>query len=182
MAVVLASASPRRRRLLRRIVKRFSVRIAKIGEKIKAGESFSSACVRLAEMKARDVSDGKSVVVGADTIAYLGKRNFRKTDDRKKARSVLLFLRGRTHCVITGVCILFPDGECVKYAVKSAVKMKKFVERELSSYLKSGEWKGRAGCYDVSGKGAALVESVKGEKETVVGLPLKRLKLVLSTA
>lgn len=182
MELVLASASPRRERLLKRIVKKFSVRIAKIDEKIGAGEAFQKAAERLAALKASAVADGKSVVVGADTIAYLGKRNFRKTDDEKKAKRVLLFLRGKTHYVITGVAVLYPSGKCVKYSVKAAVKMKKFSDAQLASYLRSGEWKGRASSYDISGKGHALVQSVRGEKETVVGLPLKRLKLILSTA
>ena len=182
MEIVLASASQRRERLLKRIVKKFSVRVAKIDESIHAGESFSRACVRLAEMKARHVADGKSVVIGADTIAYLVRKNFRKTNDGKKARGVLLFLRGKTHYVITGVAVLFPSGKIVKYSVKARVKMKEFTDDKLESYLKYGEWRGRAGCYDVSGKGRRLVASVRGEKETVVGLPLKRLKLILSTA
>lgn len=198
MKIVLASASPRRKRLLRRILpsrarqetggeafricKRFSVRVARIDERIHAGESFAHACVRLAEMKAREVEDGKCIVIGADTVAYLGKKNFRKTKNKAAARRVLSFLGGKTHYVITGVCVLFPDGKCVRYAVKTAVRMKKFSDRQLASYLRSGEWKGRAGCYDVSGKGRKLVASVRGEEETVVGLPLKKLKGVLSSA
>ena len=179
MKLVLASASPRRERLLKRVAREFSVKVAKIDERIRRGESFPCACVRLAEMKARDVADGKSVVVGADTIAYLGRKNFRKTDDEGKARGILLELRGKTHYVITGVAVLFPNGKCAKYSVKAAVRMKKFSEKELSSYLKSGEWKGRAGSYDISGNGKRLVQSVKGEKETVIGLPLKRLRKII---
>lgn len=180
--IVLASASPRRRRLLGKIVRKFSVRIAKIEERIHAGEDFEKAAMRLALLKARAAVDGKSIVIGADTIACLGKKNFRKTDDEKKARRILAFLLGKTHFVITGVCVLFPNGRRVEYSVKAAVKMKKFSEKELASYLHSGEWKGRAGCYDISGKGRKLVQSVRGERETVIGLPLKRLRKVLSTA
>ncbi|MCX6772643.1 MAG: Maf family protein [Candidatus Micrarchaeota archaeon] len=182
MKLILASASPRRERLLKKLVKRFSVKAAHIDETIHAGEPFSRACVRLAEKKARKVFDKQSVVIGADTIAYFRKKNFRKTSDARKAESILLFLRGKTHYVITGVCVTFPSGKQVKYSVKAAVKMKNFSNSELVSYLKSGEWKGRAGCYDISGKGAKLVQSVKGEKETVVGLPIKKLKNILSSA
>ena len=181
MGIVLASASPRRERLLKKIVRKFSVKVAKIDEAIHSGEPFAKVCVRLAGMKARDVADGKSIVIGADTIAYLGRRNFRKTDDEGKARRILLELRGKTHYVITGVAVLYSSGKCVKYSVRAAVKMKKFSDAQLSSYLKSNEWKGRAGSYDISGKGRALVQSVKGEEETVVGLPLKRLRAILSS-
>ena len=182
MRVVLASASPRRKRLLERIVPRFSAKPARISERMAAGESFPSAAVRLAEKKARAVAKNEknAVVIGADTIAYRERKIFRKTDDARKARRILLELSGKTHYVVTGVAILFPDGKSVKYSVKALVKMKKLSERQLASYLKSGEWKGRAGCYDVSGRGRKLVGEVKGEKETVVGLPLKKLRTVLN--
>jgi len=181
MELVLASASPRRRKLLGKIVRRFGVRAANIDEKIKTGEQFQKAAVRLAFRKAEAVSSENpdAVVIGADTIAYLGKKNFRKTNDEKKARRILTFLRGKTHFVITGVCVLFPSGKSVKYTVKASVSMKKFDEKTLASYLKSNEWKGRAGSYDISGKGKQLVANVRGEKETVVGLPLRRLRLLL---
>ncbi|MCX8175295.1 MAG: Maf family protein [Candidatus Micrarchaeota archaeon] len=179
MGLVLASASPRRKSLLRRLVRSFRVKPAEIGERVLPKESFAEACVRLAEKKALAVADGKSIVVGADTIAYLGKRNFRKTDNERAARRVLSFLRGKTHCVLTGVCVLFPDGRRVKYGERAKVRMRNFSDGELLAYLRSGEWKGRAGCYDISGKGAALVASVRGERETVIGLPLRRLRAVL---
>ena len=182
MSVILASASPRRKRLLKRLEKRFAVRVAHVDERIHAGEDFAKAAMRLALLKARAAVDGKSVVIGADTIAYLGKKNFRKTDDEKKARRILAFLRGKTHFVVTGVAVLFPNGKRAGYFARAAVKMKKFSEKELASYLRSGEWRGRAGCYDISGKGRKLVRSVRGERETVIGLPLKRLKKVLKLA
>ncbi len=181
MQTILASASPRRKRLLARAVRRFSVAPAHIDEKMKRGETFSRACVRLAEAKARAVAKAhpRAVVIGADTIAYRGKRIYRKTDSARLARAILLELSGKTHYVITGVAVLRPGGKCVKYSVRAAVKMKKITPRALEWYMKSGEWKGRAGSYDISGKGRKLVLSVRGEKETVVGLPMKKLKLIL---
>ncbi len=180
-SIVLASASPRRKRLMERLVRRFSVAPARINERMKRGEGFAAACVRLAEAKAQSVAKKRprAIVIGADTIAYLGKMNCRKTDNARSARAILLALAGRTHYVITGVAVVFPDGKCVKYLVRAAVRMKKITPRMLEWYMKTGEWKGRAGSYDVSGKGKKLVASVKGERETVVGLPLRKLKLIL---
>ena len=163
MEIVLASSSPRRKRLLKRLVKKFSASAADVAEKIGKGESFRKAAVRLAEKKARAVAEkmaGKNapkagwrgkkgagaIVVGADTIAYSGKKIFRKTYDAKAAEKILLSLSGKTHHVVTGVCVLFPDGKVVKYAVKAAVKMKRLEGKMLEGYLKSGEWRGRAGC------------------------------------
>jgi len=181
MDVILASASPRRERLLARAVRSFSVAPAHIDEGMRRGETFARACVRLAEAKARSVArkNKGALVIGADTIAYRGKKIYRKTDSAREARRILLELSGKTHYVITGVAVVRPDGKCAKHFVRAAVKMKNLTPKMLEWYMASGEWKGRAGSYDVSGKGRKLVASVKGEKETVVGLPLKKLTLIL---
>ena len=123
MKILLASSSERRRRLLRRIVRKFSVKEARINERMLPGESFSSAAVRLAELKARKVASREkdAVVIGADTIAYRGKRIYRKTGSKKSARRILAELSGKTHYAVTGVAVLFPDGRMEKYAVKKPV-------------------------------------------------------------
>jgi septum formation protein len=179
---VLASSSPRRRKLLKRIVPKFKVKVAEINERIHAGEPFSHAAVRLAELKAKKIAktEKNAIVIGADTAAYLGKKNFRKTASESKARKALRFLSGKTHFVVTGVANVFPDGKCIKYCEKASVRMRKLDERMLENYLKSGEWRGRAGCYDVSGKGRRLIAEVRGDRETVVGLPLRRLRKLLA--
>jgi septum formation protein len=145
------------------------------------GESFSHACARLAEAKARAVARRHpgAVVIGADTIAYRGEKIFRKTESARAARSILLELSGKAHHVVTGVAVIAPGGKCVNYSVRAKVRMKKLTPKMLDWYMGSGEWRGRAGSYDVSGKGRKLVEKISGEKETVVGLPLKRLRLIL---
>ncbi len=181
MRIVLASSSPRRKQLLKRIVRKFGIRPAKASERIFSDERFPSAAARLALWKAEAVAkkEKNAIVMGADTIAYRGREIFRKTDKEKIARRILASLSGKTHFVVTGVAVLFPNSRRVKYAVKAAVKMRRLTGKQLASYLKSGEWKGRAGCYDISGRGKELVASVEGEKETVVGLPLKRLRKLL---
>ena len=181
MALILASASPRRKRLLREIARTFRAMRAGVDERMKRGEGFAAACRRLAREKARAVSakNPGATVLGADTIAYMGRRAFRKTDDAREARRILRALSGKAHTVATGVCVVFPDGKGSAYCEKSVVRMKKLSARVIDRYIKSGEWRGRAGSYDISGKGRRLVESVRGEKETVAGLPLKKLKALL---
>ena len=181
MKIVLASASPRRKRLLGRLARSFSVKPAKINERLLPGEAFSRACVRLAGKKAEAVARKKknSTVIGVDTIAFRGKRIFRKTENEGKARGILKFISGKAHTVATGVCVIFPSRKKVAYCERARVRMKKITPEMMEWYMKSGEWKGRAGSYDVSDKGARLVAHVKGEKETVIGLPLKKLALIL---
>lgn len=181
MEIILASASPRREMLLREFAKDLVVVPAHIDEAIHQDERFADACVRLARKKALQVAKENrgAVVIGADTIAYKGRENYRKTDDKRKARAILQGLSGRTHNVITGVAVVFPSGKCVAYSVKADVKMKEISELELENYLETDDWKGRAGSYDISGEGKSLVAGVKGEVETVVGLPIKKLRRLL---
>ena len=181
MEIVLASSSPRRKRLLGKIVPVFRVSAADIVERVKEGEAFPAAAMRLAYLKAREVARKypRTIVVGADTIAYRGRAIYRKTGKRAEAERILRELSGKTHYVVTGVMVLFPNGRRVRYSVRASVRIKLMEPGLLESYLKTGEWRGRAGCYDVSGKGARLVESICGEKETVVGLPVEKLKLIL---
>ena len=182
MEIILASSSPRRERLLKRIVRAFSVRPAQVDERLRHGEGFARACVRLAEAKARAVASKEkgAAVIGADTIAYRGKEIYRKTDSARTARGILKELSGKTHYIVTGMCVIAPSGKCVKYFVRASVRMRKLTPKMLEWYMESGEWRGRAGSYDVSGKGRKLVARVGGEKETVVGLPLKKLRRILS--
>ena len=161
MEIVLASSSGRRRKLLGKIARKFRVKKASVDERVLPGETFPAAAMRLAEKKAGAIAKRErgAVVIGADTIAYRGKKIYRKTSSAKTARKILLELSGKTHFVVTGVAILFPDRKRVKYFVKAAVRMKKYGEKELQEYLRSKEWKGRAGCYDYSGRGRRLVQS-----------------------
>ncbi len=183
--IILASSSPRRKRLLKKIAGKITVMRADVNERILSSESFPSAAKRLARAKAAAVAKkamrAKAIVIGADTIAYFGKTIFRKTKSRGNAERILRALSGKTHTVVTGVAIVFSSGREVTYAVSARVKMKKTDALTLERYLKSVEWRGRAGCYDISGNGGRLVERVVGEKETVAGLPLKRLRKEISS-
>jgi septum formation protein len=182
MQIVLASASPRRERLLLKLVKRFKVAPANVDERMKRGESFSASAVRLAALKARKAAKKhkSALVIGADTIAYLGRRNCRKTNDKRVADGILRGLSGKTHSVVTGVAVLYPEGKMVKYSVLSRVRMKRMGKETIAKYLKTGDWKGRAGSYDASGKYAGLVVAgIMGERENVAGLPVARLRKLL---
>ncbi|MFA5930344.1 MAG: Maf family nucleotide pyrophosphatase [Candidatus Micrarchaeia archaeon] len=181
MTLILASGSPRRKRLLGKIARKFLVMPANVSERLKKGEGFAAACMRLAAAKARNVSRRRpdAIAIGADTIAYMGGKIYRKTEDAGVARRILLELSGKAHYVVTGVAVVFPGGKCVKYSVCAKVQMKRLTPKLLEWYMESGEWGGRAGCYDVSGKGKRLVGKITGEKETVIGLPLKKLRALL---
>lgn len=181
MKVILASSSPSRKKLLSQIIKNFEIKPANIKEKIMHNENFVSACKRLAYDKARSIhyKNPQSIVIGADTIAYRGKKMYEKTDNEKTAIKNLMELSGKTHTVATGVAVLFPNGKKIIYHAKAKLKMKKMKESQIKKYIKSGKWKGKAGSYDISDESREFFSEIRGEKSAVIGLPLRRLKKIL---
>ena len=132
-----------------------------------------------AERKARAgaVAAGEAVIVlGVDTEVVLGGRILGKADSEAAARERLSELSGRTHTVLSGVVLLGPrDGEERRGVASSEVSFRALDERTLGMYLRSGEWRDRAGAYAIQGLGSMLVERVAGDFSNVVGLPLRLL-------
>ena len=126
--------------------------------------------------KAAAVASGHpgALVLGVDTIVALGSRVYGKPADRKEAGSFLRALAGRTHAVISGVCLV-EAGRDRTAAASTAVSFRAFGDAELEWYLDSEEWRGRAGGYAIQGRGAALVAGIDGDYLNVVGLPVPTL-------
>jgi septum formation protein len=114
------------------------------------------------------------VIIGCDTVVYLGGTIHGKPADESTARGMLRGLAGRTHEVLSGLAVL--DGTRELTALeRTSVTFRDLGEEMLAWYLATGEWRGRAGGYAIQGAGAALVRAVSGDYENVVGLPLARL-------
>lgn len=183
--IILASASPRRAALLAQIGLPFRVQVSALGddgETALPGESPEAHARRLAEAKARDVAVGvgRGIVVGADTIVVRGETILGKPQDADEARIFLLGLAGRTHRVITAVAVV--DAESGRGAVAAStteVRMRSFGPDEADRYIRTGEPLDKAGAYGIQGHGALLVEEVRGDYFTVVGLPLVLLANLL---
>src|SRR5215831_2414045 len=173
--LVLASASPRRLDLLRQIgIKPDYVEPANIDETPLRGELPAGHVVRLAEEKARAVQPRHSgaFILAADTVVACGRRILPKADDESAARACLALLSGRRHRVYGGVALLTPRGDLAIRRVVSQVAFKRLSNDEMTIYLASGEWQGKAGGYAIQGRAAALISSVAGSYSNVVGLPL----------
>lgn len=173
--IILASASPRRRELLKSLGIPFKVVPSNFEELGLDGEVPARAAKRLAKAKALAVARRfpEAVVLAADTIVLLGKEVMGKPKSLAEAERMLKKLSGRTHRVITGFCLLnTEDNRVIKRAVTTKVKMKRITAAELKGYLSSGEPFDKAGAYAVQGVGAFLIESVQGSYSNVVGLPL----------
>jgi septum formation protein len=173
--LVLASASPRRLKLLRQVgLVPDDIDPADIDETPRPGELPPAHAMRLAAEKARAVAARHpgAYVLAADTVVACGRRVLPKTEDEGSARYCLELLSGRRHRVHGGIALACPDGQIASRLVDSQIAFKRLSEAEIAAYLRSGEWRGKAGGYAIQGRAAALISWVCGSYTNVVGLPL----------
>lgn len=173
LPLVLASASPRRLELLRRIgVEPDRVQPADIDESEIPGETPRQLAERLAVSKASAVADDEALVLGSDTVVAVGRRILPKTETEAEARACLELMSGRGHRVWTGIALSHPDGRQSARVVETRVSLKRLTGDEINAYLLSGEWKGKAGGYGIQGRAEAFVTKLVGSYSGVMGLPL----------
>lgn len=182
LPLVLASASPRRLDLLRQIgIVPAAVLPAAIDETPGRGELPVPHALRLAREKAEAVlADAAGrFVLGADTVVAVGRRILPKAETDDAVAACLRLLSGRRHHVLTGLCILAPDGRAVTRLVDTDVIFKRLTPGEIVDYLASGEGLGKAGGYAIQGRAAMLVRRISGSYSNVVGLPLHETAQIL---
>jgi septum formation protein len=178
-ALVLASASPRRRELLARAGVRFEVVPSRVKEEPLAGESPRALAQRLAREKVLDVArrfpaSPRRLVLGADTIVVLDGAVLGKPLDPEHAVEMLRRLAGRTHRVLTAVAVVATDRlEPRSLCVESTVVMREAADAELRAYVATGEPLDKAGSYAAQGEGRRFVERIDGSESNVIGLPLE---------
>jgi septum formation protein len=114
-----------------------------------------------------------------DTAVVLGGRIFGKPVDAGEAEGMLEALGGRTHVVVSGLCLLTRAWEVVEHEA-TRVTFRELTPRDLAAYVSSGEWEGRAGAYAIQGRGASLVRRIEGDYLNVVGLPAALLVRLLA--
>jgi len=181
--VVLASSSPRRHELLKRLIPRFEVRHPNVEENTRAESDAEALAVRLAVRKARDVASRlkRGTVIAADTLVQSAKGEIvGKPADRDEAIRILSQLSGTRHKVVTGVCVIdVASGKEVSAADSTYVTMRRMSAEEVRRYVESGEADGKAGAYAIQETGDRYVEKVEGSLTNVVGLPLELLDRML---
>ncbi|MDH4163030.1 MAG: Maf family protein [Nitrospirota bacterium] len=180
--IILASASPRRKELLKQVGIPYVVDPADVDESIRSGESPEVYAVRVALDKARVAARRavKGIVLAADTIVVVDDSILGKPADAEDAARMLTQLSGREHEVITGVALINTDlGTEQTRAESTRVKFRNLTEQEVRSYVATGEPLDKAGSYAIQGKGALLVESITGCYFNVVGLPLSAVESML---
>jgi septum formation protein len=173
-ALILASRSPQRRAILEQLGIEFSV-LAPDVEELTEGDPEAVA-LENARRKAHAgaARTPEATVLGVDTVVAIGERMYDKPGDPAQARSTLEALSGRTHTVISGVCVI-ESGSPRTAAARTAVEFRALDEQVLSWYVAAGEWRERAGGYAIQGRGAALIKRIEGDYLNVVGLPVATL-------
>ncbi len=185
-ALVLASSSPRRSELLRRLGVRFTVIHPAPGieeqvsvERQGRGSSWDEMVCRIASVKAKDVLRKvaeASLIIAADTVVVCDGTLMGKPSDPAQAKRMLYQLSGKVHTVFSGVVVLDSvSQEEVVGCERTEVTFRSLDERDIGAYLQSGEPFDKAGGYGIQGRGSLLVERIEGCYFNVVGLPLKLL-------
>ena len=172
--LILASSSPRRKRLLRQIGIPFRARSSHVEETIIVeGSLISPGNLAVKKAEAAGSASQNNWILGADTVVVLGETSLGKPKDAEDAHAMLSQLSGKEHRVITGFCLLDPNRDAAHTEeITTLVRVKKLTEQEIRGYIATGEPFGKAGGYGIQGVGAFIVESISGSYSNVVGLPL----------
>ncbi|WP_408904115.1 Maf family protein [Pseudoroseomonas cervicalis] len=173
--LVLASGSPRRLDLLKRIgVAPARVLPPEIDETPLKQELPRQLAGRLSQAKARTVMQAEpaALVLAADTVVGVGRRILPKAETEAQARDCLGLISGRRHRVYTGVALGLPDGRLLTRVVESIVTFQRLTAAQIEAYIASGEWRGKAGGYTIQESAEAFVRFLSGSHSNVVGLPL----------
>ena len=181
--LILGSGSPRRRQLLAELGYSFEVHTADVEELHDASISLRELCEHNARLKAEEVAKRfpDDVVLGADTLVYLDEKPLGKPKSKAEALQTLLMLSGRTHCVCTGMCLVY-RGESHMFSEVTEVLFKTLSEEVAQEYMAKVDVMDKAGSYGIQEHGEMIVESVEGDFSNVVGLPQALVKEKIDTA
>ncbi|MCH8979058.1 MAG: septum formation protein Maf [Armatimonadetes bacterium] len=184
--VVLASASPRRKELLAKLVAEFEVVPADVDEAAVEEPDPWVAAQRTAREKALAVARLRpdALVIAGDTVVALsqgdGWRQLGKPTDEQDARAMLRDLSGRTHTVVTGVCLHWPGGMSA-FTESSKVTFREISDDEIAAYVATGSPLDKAGAYGLQDESQSFITKVEGPIDNVIGLPLEKLEDALSS-
>jgi nucleoside triphosphate pyrophosphatase len=179
--LLLASTSPQRRAILEQlhipfdvVAPRYEEETPQIADAVEVVRAHASGKARSVVGEAND-----RPVLAVDTAVVLQGLIFGKPANAAEAEEMLEELSGKTHVVVSGLCLLTPSWEEIEHEATQVV-FRELTPRELGTYVATGEWEGRAGAYAIQGRGGGLVRSIEGDYLNVVGLPAALLVRILS--
>lgn len=180
MKIILASKSPRRKELLQTLFTEFECIPSNKEEKVDKKLNYKKLAEKLSEQKAEDIflnTSGDRVVIGSDTMVVLKNKIFGKPKDENDAFNMLKCLSGKTHIVVTGLCIIKEENglkEKISTYVISKVTFTKLSNEEILSYIKTGEPMDKAGSYGCQGISKKFIKKINGDFFAVMGLPVNK--------
>jgi septum formation protein len=178
MALILASASPRRAEILQNLGFSFEICPSHTDESFGDGLKPAEIVELLAERKATDVLSRvqEGIIIGSDTIVVLEGKVFGKPSNKDDALWMLTELRGKTHSVFSGLAVLDAlTGEKKIGHIETKVQMRNFSDLEMNCYIQTGEPMDKAGGYAIQGIGSIFIEKIIGDYFSVVGMPVSLL-------
>ncbi len=176
--IILASASPRREELLKKIGLKFEVEPSNYEEdmhsELKPHELARKISLKKAEAVAKKHQD--AIVIAADTFIVFGGKILGKPHTEVEAKNMLKTINGQSHSVITGFTIIDADkNKTLSKSIETKVYLRKLASKEIDAYIKSKEPLDKAGAYAIQGLGSVIVERIEGDYFNVIGLPLSAL-------
>lgn len=186
MEIVLASKSPRRQELLKRIVDDFKIIESDFNEDTVSFngdvEEYVKLLARGKALAVKEKIDNSSVIIGVDTVVYYNNKILGKPKNYDDAYSMLSALSGNTHKVYSGVCIVNAENLNIEsFVCETKVKFSKLTHNQIDRYIKSKEPMDKAGAYGIQGLGGVFVEKIDGCYYNVMGLPINKLNVYLSS-
>ena len=188
MKLILASSSPRRAEVLRNAGFVFEVRPADVDETRLPHESAENYVRRVAQAKARAISEParaaaeRAIVIAADTTVVAEGQILAKPEDAADARRMLSLFNGKTHEVLTALCVInVPAAKEALHVEKTCVEFLKMSKEEIESYIQTGEPFDKAGAYGIQGIAGRFATRIDGCYFNVLGLPLSRLWTTLQS-
>lgn len=180
--IILASASPRRKELLKKIIPDFKVCESNIDETIPQNIELNSVAEHLATKKALNVykNNPNDIVIGADTIIVFDNKIYGKPKNQAEAKEMIEKFSGNRHIVITGVCIV-DKNKTLSFSSVNEVEFYSLNNNEIEDYLSTASYFDKAGAYAIQDLGGLFVKEIKGDYNSIIGLPISRLHRILKT-
>ena len=173
--VILASASPRRKELLKMLYADFKVCPTDTEENVPDELDVYEVAEFLSVKKAKSIKATNTLVIACDTVVISDEKILGKPESCEDAVKTLSTLSGKTHDVVTGVCLSY-NNKTLSFSQKTAVEFYDLSSNEISAYVMTGEPMDKAGAYGIQGLGGLFVKKIDGDFFNVVGLPIARLR------
>ncbi len=179
--IILASSSPRRKELLKRIISDFTIHPSNIDEIYPSDLDPLNVSLYISNLKAKDIHNfyPNDIVLGCDTTVIIDNKVLGKPSSIEDAKNMLSMLSNNCHYVVSAITIY---DKTDKYEINSINKVyfKKLSIQDIDDYLKYDEYKDKAGSYAIQGLASKFIEKIEGEYEAIIGLPIKELTSLLN--